>query len=256
MVLALAAVALAASVPAWSEASQVVRVPVSGTYYAPSVGASVAYDGILAIVWTPAPAGAGWDVVRALVAEAAIGSTGARTVISGFSQERVEGAPGAVVQLSQPVLAVGPAAGAVQGLPVSATVPASVAVAAGSGVEAVSMSVPISGGYSDPALGGEVTYQGIVHLAWTTPATGTSDWTLNGALVADATSGGGERFVLHAFCQDCFTLAPGSTVRATKPMWALGTGGLAGYQGSLTLTLTLPKGATVPQVSAVELASR
>jgi hypothetical protein len=265
-ILILVLLAVVAAVPAMAQQSQLVRVPVAGEYFDQGVGGEVAYHGALHHVWTPTADGSGWDVTSILVADAWLKATGNRLALFGVSQQNVAGSPGEVVDLKQAITVVrvgGFSVGEVAfnlgaELPHLAAVPAERPIAVQTASRALlQASVPVQGNYYEPAIGGEVGYEGVVTMTWTPPPAGTDNWTVNGTLVARAVNRRtGESYVYLGVCQDCLAMASGSSLEMNRPVWAFVAGGSVGYQGSLVVTLALPAGASFPQVSSAALASR
>jgi len=139
-----------------------------------------------------------------------------------------------------------------------AAVPAAPSIATAPGLEAPEpVAIPVKGQYYESAVAGQVSYEGLITLFWTPPEAGTADWTINGTIVADAVSRGtGARYVYFGFCKDCFAMAPDATVEMTKPVYAIEVGHAGGFQGTVSMTLALPRGAAFPTVSSVSLASK
>lgn len=263
-VIMVSVLALAAAVPTMAQRSQVAQVPVAGECDA-AAGGVIAYDGILNNVWTPRADGSGWNVTSILVAEAWVKGTGARFDLFGVSEQRVAGSAGAVVELDGALVAAGIGGSGMSGilrfgaeLPRMAAVPSARAVALAASREAPEpVAIPVKGQYYEPAVAGQVSYEGLVTLFWTPPQSGAADWTLSGTLAADAVAAGtGARYVCFGFCKDCFVMAPDSTVEMTKPVYAIGVGHAGGFQLTASMTLVLPRGAAFPTVSSVSLASK
>lgn len=263
-VLVISILALAVAVSMGAEPSKIVRVPVSGEYFEPAIGGAIAYEGALLLVWTQAADGPGWDVQSILAAKAWVNATGDSVTLYGFSQERVVGSPEAVVEVTPPnrFACIGGSAGFQGALGLGAELPRMAAVpavrsVASSLVAPEPVAVPVKGQYYESAVAGQVSYEGLITLYWTRPQPGTADWTINGTLVADAvTMGTGARYVYLGFCQDCFAMAPDSTVKMAKPVYAIGVGHTGGFQGTVSMTLAMPLGAAFPTVNSISLASK
>lgn len=265
-ILVFAFLAVLAVVPAMAQQSRLVIVPVAGEYFEPGVGGEVAYHGALHHVWTPTADGSGWDVTSILAADAWLKATGNSLALFGVSRQKVIGLPGEVVELSRTMTIArvgGSSVGQVaftlgSDLPRLAAVPAERPMALFTAARApLQESVPVQGTYYEPAIGGEVGYEGVITMTWTPPPAGTDSWTLNGTLVARALNQRtGESYVYLGVCQDCIAMTSGASVEMAKPVWAFAAGGSVGYQGSLIVALALPLGASFPQVSSVSLASK
>jgi hypothetical protein len=265
-ILILPFLAVLAAVPVLAQQSQLVRVPVAGEYFDQGVGGVVAYRGELHHVWTPTADGSGWDVTSILAADAWLKGAGNGFALFGVARQKVIGSPGEVVELRQTIAVAGigramggqVAFGLGAELPRLAAVPAARSIAVQTASRApLQASIPVQGTYYEPAIGGEVGYEGVVTMTWTPPPAGTDSWTVNGTLVARAVNRRtGESYVYLGVCEDCLAMVSGSSIEMVRPVWAFAAGGSVGYQGSLVVGLALPAGASFPQVSSAVLASR
>ncbi len=259
-------VGLAAGIPAAAQLARSEAVPVSGEYYERAVAQAVAYDGVLHLVWTPLDGASGWSLTAVLVADARLASSGTKLVVNGFSEDRILSSRDDLVNVAIPILASAPDGKAgfrgelVVGvrLPAGAGTPVAVSAAIGSGANVVRyLAVPVSGSCRDPAVGREVTYDGVAHLYWVPPVGSAGEWTLSGIVLVDAVCGAtGTSFLYCANCQDHVALAAGSSRAIDLPVFATGTCGLAGFRGSVALAVSLPEGAFVPRVDSVALSFR
>jgi len=266
VVLFIAVMGLAVGIPAAAQVAQSEAVPVSGGYHEPAVAQEVAYDGVLHLVWTPLDGGSGWSLTAILVADARLASSGTKLVVNGFSEDQVLTSRGSQGDVAIPILASSPDGKAgfrgelvvgVQ-LPAGAATPVAVSDAIGSDTNVVRyLAVPVSGSCRDPALGREVTYDGVAHLYWVPPAGSVGEWTLSGVVLVGAVCGAtGTSFLYCANCQDHVALAAGSSRAIDLPVFATGTCSLAGFRGSVALAVSLPEGAAMPRVDSVALSFR
>ncbi len=121
--------------------------------------------------------------------------------------------------------------------------------------------VPIAGAYMEPALGGPVAYTGVVTFYWTpaTDSSGNPIWNHTSVLEGEAWSlANGVKFKIYGFCENCFNALASGNVTMTDQFWAVGVPGLAipAFDGNLTVSLQVPKDATLPAVSVIALATR
>jgi hypothetical protein len=256
----------AVGIPAIAQVAQSETVPVSGEYYERAVAQAVAYDGVLHLVWTPLDEASGWSLTAILVADARLASSGTKLVVNGFHEDRIPSSRGSVVDVSIPIMAsaqdgkTGFRGELVVGvrLPTGGAAPVAVSAAIGSGTKSVRyLAVPVSGSCRDPALAREVSYNGVAHLYWAAPDGGTGEWTLTGVVVADAVCGStGMSFLYCANCRDQVALAAGSSREIALPVFATGTCSMAGFRGSVTLGVSLPRGDVMPRVDSVALSFR
>ena len=260
------AAALAVAIPAAAQEARSEAVPVSGEYYEPVVAQEVAYDGVLHLVWTPLDGDSGWSMTAVLVADARLASSGTRLVVNGFSEDRVLSSRAGMVDVSIPILASAPDGKAgfrgelVVGvrLPAGEATPVAVTASIGSDVEVIRyLAVPVSGSCREPAVGREVSYDGVAHLYWIPPAEIAGEWTLSGVVLVDAVCGAtGTSFRYCANCQDSVALTAGSSREISLPVFATGACSMGGFRGSVALAVSLPEGATMPRVDSVALSFR
>ena len=264
ILLLIVAAGLAVGIPAAAQAARSEAVPVSGEYYEPAVAQRVAYDGVLHLVWTPLDEASGWSLAAILVADARLASSGTELVVNGFSEGRVLSSRDGLVDVAIPILASAPDGKAgfrgelVVGVRLPAGAATPVAVTLGSDVNLVRyLAVPVSGSCLEPALGREVSYDGVAHLYWVPPAASAGEWTLSGVVLVDAVCGAtGTSFRYCATCHDSVALAAGSSRVISLPVFATGACSMAGFRGSVALAVSLPEDAAMPRVDSVALSFR